>query len=55
MKTTTLKKATQITMFLVLLFITAVITKGTILNIKQLYGSEKTTNTTMTCFTDLFY
>ncbi len=55
MKTTTLKKAIHISLFCMMLITTIIITKNTVKNIKQLYGSEKSTNTAMTCFTDLIY
>lgn len=55
MKTTSLKKAIHITLFCTMLIATIIITKNTIKNIKQLYGSEKASNTATTCFTDLIY
>lgn len=55
MKTTSLKKAIHITLFCTMLIATVIIAKNTIKNIKQLYGSEKSSNTAMTCFTDLIY
>lgn len=55
MKTIALKKTIHITLFCVALLASVIITKNTIKNIKQLYGSEKTSNTAMTCFTDLIY
>lgn len=55
MKTTSLKKAIHITLFCTMLIATIIITKSTIKNIKQLYGSEKSTNNAMTCFADLIY
>lgn len=55
MKTNQLKKAIQLTLFWIAMMTTIIITKSTIKNIKNLYGSEKATNTVMTCFTDLIY
>ena len=55
MKTTILKKAIHISLFCTMLIATIIITKNTVKNIKHLYGSEKTTNSAMTCFTDLIY
>lgn len=53
MKTTTLKKAIHISLFCSMLIATVIITKNTVKNIKQLYGSEKANYTAMSCFTDL--
>ncbi len=55
MKTTTLKKAIHISLFCTMLIATVIITKSTVKNIKQLYGSEKANYTAMTCFTELIY
>ncbi len=55
MKTTILKKTIQITLFCMMLIVTVIITKNTAKNIKHLYSSEKSSNTAMTCFTDLIY
>lgn len=55
MKTTHLKKAIQLMIFWIALMTTIIVTKINIRNIKHLYGSEKATNTVMTCFTDLIY
>lgn len=55
MKTTILKKTIHISLFCLMLIVTIIITKSTVNNIKQLYGSEKANYTVMTCFTDLIY
>lgn len=55
METTTLKKSIHVITSCALIFITIIITKNTIKNIKHLYSSEKTANTVMTCFADLIY
>jgi hypothetical protein len=53
MKTKTLKNAIHISLFCSMLIATVIITKSTVKNIKQLYGSEKANYTAMSCFTDL--
>ena len=53
MKTTTLKKAIHISLFCSMLIATVIITKSTVKNIKQLYGSEKANYSAMSCFSDL--
>jgi hypothetical protein len=55
MKTITLKKAMQMTVFCTMLLATVIITKNTIKNVKQLYGSEKASNNSASCFFDMIH
>ena len=55
MKTLNFKNTIRLITFCIMLISIIIITKNTIKNIKHLYGSEKNTNTALTCFTDLVY
>ena len=55
MKKINVKRAMHIVLFSVAFAAALIITKSTVKNIKQLYGSEKKSNTAMTCFSDLIY
>jgi hypothetical protein len=55
MKTKTLGKAFHLVLLCVALTLTFIFTKNALRNIKNLYGSEKGTQTVMTCINDLIY